>query len=181
MFLLVALIAGTTVNAYAFTIAQTHIIDNDDAQGYSNSKVGFSKLIQGSNLYYQDARIQQCIPCEPQFNYNEYKYYLQNFYKRYTPIYGTVSAYLYNANFTDPSARYELDSTYAPSVVQNSILGYINQDFAAAGWNIIGTAIENYYYLDGSIGVSGVVLRPSDTNSTKYCGADAIKVELGYN
>ena len=40
--LLIVSIFGMTVNANAFTIVQTHIIDNDDAQGYSNSRMGFN-------------------------------------------------------------------------------------------------------------------------------------------
>lgn len=122
--------AGTIVNVYAFTIEKTHIIDNDDAQGYSNEKVGFDTLIQASNLYYQDARMQAYNSTE-----NYYRYEIVPTYKRYTFIYEQVSAYLYNVNFTDPAAQYYClaDRDYL-----GFSAGYINQDLAAAGWNVIG-------------------------------------------
>jgi len=179
--LLIVSIFGMTVNANAFTIVQTHIIDNDDAQGYSNSRMGFNTSISGSTLYYQDARTQRCVPSDYPNVYgrNRYWYFLKTPYKRSTYIYGTIYSYLYNAQFTDPCAEYLLYNPDAPSVILNSA-GTINQDLAAAGWNKIGDASSKYLHTDGTISAGGVYLIPSSTYSTKYCGADAIKVELGY-
>ncbi len=57
--------------------------------------------------------------------------------------------------------------------------GYINQDFAAAGWNVIGTATTT----PASGGVHSTKMaeiEASKGHPTKNCGADAIKIELGY-
>lgn len=58
--LLIALMLGTILTANALTVVQTHIIDNDDAQGYTVERRGFDTWFQASNLYYQDARRQLC-------------------------------------------------------------------------------------------------------------------------
>lgn len=173
--LLFALIAGTTINAYAFQVVASHVIDNDDAQGYSNRRSGFDTRIQASNLYYQDARKQSCNSVE-----NYYEYILQDAYASRKTIQTEVSAYLYNTAFTDPQAKYVCRGTYSWSDFSLSV-DYINQDLAAPGWNVIGTGQIFEGHSDGINYLTSVVLYPSSTNSTKYCGADAIMISYGNN
>lgn len=169
--LVLSMVVGMSLSANAFTTYTTHIIDNDDAQGYSNEKYGFDNWFQASTLYYQDARKQVCNSDNNAYVYKFPKYY------RYTTIYGQISAYLYNINFTDPSAAYYMNDylTYAYSGA-----GYINQDLAATGWNVIGTATTEIALPDGFQCTSAVEVWASQDNTTKYCGADAIKITLGY-
>lgn len=171
--LLVLLLTGLSLNAFALTtVVTTHIIDNDDAQGYSNARFGFDTWFQASTLYYQDARKQVCYSEDSGY---EYCYYFPD-YTSNGYIHAQVSAYLYNINFTDPSATYEINSS---SSIDYFVAGCINQDLAAPGWNVVGEAIAKVasggLYYTNTLGV-----RPSLTNPTKYCGADAIKIELGY-
>ena len=171
--LLIVLMIGATVNTYAFTVERTDTIDNDDAQGYDNSRSGFDTLLKASTLYYQDARTQVCNS-----DWNYYRYHLSKGYSRYTPIYGKVSAYLYNVKFTDPEAYYTISSVTS---VCDPPAGYINQDLAAAGWNEIGTAENNIQHATKKYVTLYATVQASQNHSTKTCGADAIKVELGYN
>ncbi len=100
MLLLAVLVVNPSMNAYAFTVEETHIIDNDDEQGYANDRLHFDTWFQASNLYYQDARRQACN------SENNYYDYLFDNYTRYTTIFGRISAYLYDISFTDPAAIY---------------------------------------------------------------------------
>ena len=170
MLLLAALIISPSMNVYAFTVEETHTIDNDDAQGYSNSRVGFDTLFQAKNLYYQDARRQVCD------SDNNYYYYNFPTYGRYTTIYGRISAYLYDVSFTDPEADYMINDY---SQYQFAGAGYINQDLAAPGWNVIGTA-RTTPAATGAHRTRMVEIAASKNHPTKNCGADAIKIELGY-
>ncbi len=173
--LVAAMLIGSSVSVGAITYNTTHIIDNDDAQGYSNTRFMFDTWFKADTLYYQDARIQQCITPD-----NITPGYIYQFpsYSRYTPIYAKVSAYLYNISFTDPQALYEVECTKREFY---KTAGTINQDLAAPGWNTIGTAVINgVTFQDGSYATSKVWLTPSKGNNSKYCGADAIKIELGY-
>lgn len=171
-FILVLLVSVTAFSAHAFTIEQTHIIDNDDAQGYSNTTNAFADKISGSTLYYQDARIQECTE-----TYSYYRYELSAGYARYTPIYGTVSAFLYNIRFTDPMATYSIGSGYS---FMHKPVGTINQDLAAAGWNVIGTGVNDFANSSKLYITECAELEASGDHPGFYCGADAIKLELGY-
>ncbi len=169
--LVAAMMVGASLNVGAFTIAKTHIIDNDDAQGYSNDRYGFDTWFKGNTLYHQDARKQACTSGNYEYQYNFPQY------SRYTKIYGRVSAYLYNISFTDPSACYMImdGKSFATAVA-----GYINQDLASPGWNTVGTATTGVTMPDNFQCTAFVSLVPSQSGSAKYCGADAIKIELGY-
>lgn len=172
MLILVMLIIGMTLSVQAFTIAQTDTIDNDDAQGYSNDREGFNEKFTGSNLFYQDARIQECTE-----SYYYYGYNLKTAYTRHTDIYGTVSAFLYHKRFTDPEANY-LIGTCSSSMYCSA--GYINQNLAPAGWNEIGTAVNSLLFAPDIRSTDDVRVQPSGNHPGFYCGADAIKIELGY-
>jgi len=173
MIMMVSLVICLSVNVNAFTTYATYTIDNDDAQGYTNSRIGFDTWFSSGALYYQDARKQACDS-----SYYEYVYQFSP-YSRYTPIYGQVSAYLYNVNFTDPSAFYGIADTYTYYIAS---AGYINQNLAAAGWNIIGTATTTHSFPDtGKYVCDFVKVIPStENNAGTTCGADAIEVVLGY-
>ena len=161
-----------SVSVNAFTTVHTYTIDNDDAQGFSNDRVGFDTWFQSTNLYYQDARKQACDSLSHSYSYNFDRYL------RYSTIYGKVSAYLYNPSFTDPAAWYGINDYLSYSY---SDAGYINQDLAAAGWNVIGTATTFMSSAEGYHCTNFVEVRPSTSNNTgKTCGADAIKIQLGY-
>lgn len=171
MVLVVALLVSGTMSASAYTTYATYTIDNDDAQGYSNDRYGFETKISGSTLFYKDARTQSC-------NMNGSTYYY-NFpsYLRYTPIFATISAYLYHANFTDPRAAYYIND-YSSSA--SSLAGYINQNTAPAGWSQIGTADTGIRHAEGWYTTRRVELWASTRGSSYTCGADAIKVALQY-
>ena len=166
------ILCSFVINNYAYTYTVTHIIDNDDAQGYSNDRYGFNTWFQANNLYYNDARKQVCN------SHYYYKYKFTKYYRYSSDIYAQVSAYLYNINFTDPEANYYINDyltdVYAPA-------GYINQDLAATGWNVIGVAHTTLSIPDtGFRCTDAVEVWTSENHSTKYCGADAIRVRLGY-
>ena len=80
--------------------------------------------------------------------------------------YGTLSAYLWHSTFTDPSARYFIWKLY-----NQPQFGVINQNKAAAGWNVIGTAD-----ISGFAGASPEFGVQSSLASGTYMGADAIKI-----
>lgn len=168
--LLIALMLGTILTANALTVVQTHIIDNDDAQGYTVERRGFDTWFQASNLYYQDARRQLCDS-----ESNVYRYMFPA-YTRNTAIYGKTSAYLYDVSFTDPEACYYLNN-YADGAYLTT--GYINQDLAAPGWNVIGTRSTTAAG-NGLHRTQSIMLVAGKNHPTKYCGADAIKIELSY-
>lgn len=48
--IVLSMVVGMSLSANAFTTYTTHIIDNDDAQGYSNEKYGFDTWFQASTL-----------------------------------------------------------------------------------------------------------------------------------
>ena len=168
--LVTSLLIGGSLNLSAYTITQTHIIDNDDAQGYSNGRVGFDTVIHANYLYYGDARIQSC-------NYpgSAYYYYFTPYGGNYK-IYGQVSAYLNHSKFTDPRAAYYInDYSYSSS----AFAGYINQNLAPGGWNSVGIATATIHSADGLYSTRRVELVPSNTSGC-FCGADTIKVALGH-
>lgn len=70
MVMVVALLAGGTMRAGAYTTYATYTIDNDDSHGYSNERYGFETKISGSTLFYQDARIQNCNMNGSTYYYN---------------------------------------------------------------------------------------------------------------
>ena len=177
VFMAIAMITCMAVSVSAFTTYTTHIIDNDDDNdegiGYFNERTCFDNWFRNDRLYFGEARKQDCDS-----SYYEYAYYFP-VYMRYTPIFGEVSAYLYNVNFTDPAAMYGIGDTYTYFL---AVAGTINQDLAATGWNVIGTAETTHYFPENNKYASDCVkvIPSSENNTGKTCGADAIKVKLGY-
>lgn len=169
--MIMALLVGGSIGANAYTTYTTHIIDNDDAQGYSNDRYGFDTKLSARSLYYGDARLQTC-------NSNGSTYYY-NFtpYGRSTKIYATVSAYLNHTKFTDPRAAYYINDY---STAGSALAGYINQNTAPGGWNQIGTASTGIRSASGLYATQRVELCASTQGSSYNCGADAIKVVLQY-
>jgi len=170
--LLVVMVLGLSNNANALTHTRTFIIDNDDAQGYSNNRNGFETWFQASTLYNQDARRQACDSTNKYYNY----VYPKVSSSQQMTV--QISAYLYHTSFTDPAVVYTAnissDIFFEPG-------GTLNQDLAAAGWNVVGDAlirlpddrVDSYYTSIVSIEPSGIV-------SGKYCGADAVKAVVTY-
>ncbi len=168
--LLVVMVLGMSLNAYALTQTRSHIIDNDDAQGYSNERYGFDTLFQASTLYYQDARRQACNA-----DNNDYRYIFPQINSS-KPITVQISAYLYHASFTDPAAKYMANGIHE---LFWFVAGTINQDMAPAGWNVIGSALS-YAATPSGYSTYMVDVQPSQNNPGKYCGADAVKVVIEY-
>lgn len=175
-FLILVVMLTATTSALAFNIVVMHEIDNDDAQGYTTRRYGFEKMITGNTLAYGDARLQPCVKSSSD-NFrdrNRYEYCFT--YSQERPIVASVAAYLYNINFTDLWATYNIDGTSSYAI---STAGVINQDLAAAGWNEVGKVtidlpMGNKYY------ASAVILEPSENSPSRNCGADSIRVRLGY-
>jgi len=155
-----------------FTTYATYTIDNDDDQGFSNAKLGFDTWFQSSTSFRGDARKQSCTS-----QANEYDWKFKA-YSRNTTIFTKVSAYLYDVSFTDPQASYYVNDTYSYIL---SPAGIINQNLAACGWNNIGvtnTIIGTPEY--DLVNVWFLRLIPSKSGSSYYCGADGVKLVIGY-
>lgn len=175
-FLILVIMLTATTSALAFNIVAMHEIDNDDAQGYTTHRFGFEKMITGNTLAYGDARLQPCVKSSSDNFRDRNRYEYCFWYSQERPIVASVAAYLYNINFTDPRATYNIDS--ASSYVLFTV-GEINQDLAAAGWNEIGEVTGNLP-LGNKNYASAVILEPSENSPSKNCGADSIRVRLGY-
>lgn len=174
MVMIFVMIASMCITSYAYTVAESYIIDNDDDDdenmGFYNDNEGFS-WFSAARSYNSDARICD-IEDSPNSTGNYYMWGYDEYF-RSSRVFIELSVYLYNANFTDPSATYFTIDTGNYSEVE---IGTINQDLAATGWNVIGT---KYTSSSGSHGFSSVFVTPSD-NIGESCGADAIDVQLGY-
>lgn len=175
LMLVILLISGLSLSVYASTQTKTHIIDNDDAQGYTNNRIGFNTWFQSNTFYYKDARRQICS------SDNSFYQYIFPTISSSRPLSVQVRAYLYHPSFTDPVAVYGINSSSSLFI---KIAGTINQDLASPGWNVIGTASAN---ISGSLGMGQlgystwlVELRPSKNHTGKYCGADAVSVAVTY-
>ena len=147
------------LNSASFTASATttynYYIDNDDISGnYSNSKNGFNTYITGSSLYLNDARTQASGSSS-----NVYQWNLGNYSKFST---GTITLKLYahlnHTSFTDPRADY-----YAHSISEAQV-GYLNQNLAPGGWNLIGTTYITPYPSTSNACLKGACVRPSNLN-----------------
>ena len=132
-------------------------------------------MVSLNTLYYKDARRQACSSDNSFYQY-EFPVIISS-----SSLSAQVRAYLYHTSFADPVALYSVNST---SSLAFKTAGTINQDLAAAGWNVIGTASIN---LAGSLGMGQVGystwmvwLMPSN-NTGKYCGADAVRIAVTYD
>lgn len=138
--------ASTTYNYY---------IDNDDISGnYSNTRNGFNTYITGSSLYLNDARTQASGNSGYIYQWN-----LDDYSKFST---GTITLKLYahlnHTSFTDPRAEYYAYTIYDASV------GYLNQNLAPGGWNLIGTTYITPYPSTSNACLYGAYVRPSNQN-----------------
>lgn len=110
--------------------ALEYTIDNDDAQGYSNTRYGYDTYMQYSYLYLGDARRQETG--------HELTYY-RWVYPTYTKagkMNVQVSVYLNHNDFTDPQASYAVhchDGFHQ--------IGFLNQRTAPGGWSVFPTKV----------------------------------------
>lgn len=157
----IAFAAMTTVNSFAYVE-----VDNDDSQGYSNFNNGFDTYLSGNSHFRGDARR----------NYNStYANYTYEFAgdgkTTKTSFKVKMYAYLNDATFTNPSAKYV---AYGNS--SSYTFGTLNQDLAAGGWNYVGEAtvkpLTQYGYTSVTCNAVGV-----ETNGhSRYTGADGVRV-----
>ena len=138
-----------------------YIIDNDAlaSSGYWNGGTGFSKYIEDSSLYNQDARVASASE-GGSYEYNHNKIYVG------TKFYANVGVYLNNITFEDPAAEY-----YCWVNGRAISFATINQNTAPAGWNYrtFPTQTREYNsYMDGVQVVS---------SKRKATGADAISIQ----
>lgn len=163
MMTLIAVFAPLNVSA-----VDTYVIDNDDAQGYETSSVGFATYLQDSMLYYGDARRQ--LSNSPSNGLYTWHYPVR--YKQGN-FYCGLRVFLYHDTFTDPAASY-----YGNCANQyyTTLIGRINQNYAPAGWNAIAVTTLEQLGQTGNRS-SYVDLRPSGTANC-YTGADAIEMRI---
>lgn len=172
-------LVGTTVSLlmilqcvnfnFVSAASKTYIIDNDDAQGYTNASKGFSNYLTGNTLYHSDARTQK----NSSTNGYYYQWNFPQYSKTKANITARVGVYLYHDYFTDRYANYMLRRK---SQVFQAV-GRIDQRYAAAGWtykNVTVKPIDS----NGSNYVNAVVVEPGNKDSTAFTGADAVKVTL---
>ena len=150
------------VPVFATTIK---VVDNDDAQGHTVDSYGTWTYMSANSLYYADARISTT---------GNSNYYYRYIFDHYVKVIGSTNVklrvWLNHSDFDDTHANYRVANG------SGFVYGYINQDTASAGWNIIfdapyGSSGSTYYY-------TGVQVHPS-TATAKHTGADAVEVTIG--
>lgn len=146
--------------------AATIIMDNDAlaSSGTSNPKkegemygwYGMDYMTSG-DCYNGDARIGSSWERNDDGGYGS-RYCWQHYIPSGRQ---TLSAYLWDVEFTDPKANY-----YILSTLNGTMFGTLNQDRAAYGWNVVGTASP-------TLSLYGVT---SSGAVGTYLGADAIRI-----
>lgn len=165
-FFLTVILCLSTISFSSFAVEFT--IDNDDAQGYSNSRVGYNTYMEYSYLYLGDARKNSTG------NRNDYYHWIYPQLTASRYLAPTLSVYLNHNDFTDPQARYyvnvreEKDSGFSTM----HLLGTINQHLAPGGWNTFQRVAISY---PSNIYTDHVVLL-SYSGSGYNTGADGIKI-----
>lgn len=165
-----SLIITILFNQISVMAATTYTIDNDDAQGHSNSSVGFSTYLSGTALYRGNARRQ---PSNSPSN-GMYRWTYSKSFNKSGNIKATLKVYLNDYSFTDPSAKYYVN--YGNHFVMKQI-GIINQNTAPAGWSTVGTTTMSPIGQNQNHSLEYVELMPSG-KSGYYTGADGIIITL---
>lgn len=154
---------------YPFTAERIYTIDNDD--GNKNASVGFSQLLNTTNSYGGNARIQACDGSN-----NYYRYYFPT-YTASSPVCVYLEVFLDYTRFNDPQALYSINNYLEVSKVN---AGTYNQDTAPRGWSGIGLPYTTIHSADGTYSSCYVQVEASGAGSGKYCGADAVSCRIGY-
>ena len=170
---ILSIFAGLTVavsSVVAISSMADFYIDNDDAHGYSNARIGgFDTYLSGSSHYNGDARREETGKNA------EYWWYFEGSGKTSsTSITVTLHAYVNHSTFTDPKANYCVNACST-----NFDIGYLDQDSADAGWNYVGRRTVKPLTSIGynSVTPTGIVVQPSSFNGYNT-GADGIRVNL---
>ena len=129
-------------------------VDDDDAQGHSNSSVGTWTKVYSDNLYYGEALRTSCTSSSPQ---KEYNWIFRNSVNGYGTVGITLSVWLYHSSFTDPQASYYAKVSNLYSVR----CGQVNQNTARAGWTDFTLKQWVSFFPNNSNGVAGIRLIPS--------------------
>lgn len=162
-------------NAVSANAASKYIgVDDDDAQGNSNSSIGTWTKVRSDNLKYGEGLI---TPCTLTSGGGQKEYqWLFNRIGGYGKVGVTFSVWLYHSSFNDPAARYYAKVSNLYSV----LCGQVNQDTAPAGWTDFPKTEWASFYPNNSNGVSGFCLDPSTRGSSYTCGADWVEATVYY-
>ncbi len=149
-----------------------HAIDNDalESSGYWNVNYNnYYSYITGSSLWNGDARFRKSN------GHQTYEYRHNSITLGRRPT-AEVRAYLNHNDFTDDNAKYLIKTNY----VESATIGYIDQKYAAAGWNIAKDRNnKSKIVIDqpGTIIAYGVRVQSSGKGSDYGTGADAVSVK----
>lgn len=148
------------------------LVDNDPINsGYSFSCYNMNYYSGLSGSYNFDARM------SPMLN-NLYAYaywYFPPIVNSGTSCSATLGVYLNNANFTEPHALYCI------GIDNNNhmeVMGEINQNYAASGWNYLHKTVSAYStnnYIS-----TGYVFVDSHTSGNVQLGADAVSLNVTF-
>ncbi len=149
-----------------------HAIDNDalESSGYWNVNYNnYYSYITGNSLWNGDARFRKSN------GHQTYEYRHNSITLGHHPT-AEIRAYLNHNDFSDPYAEYQIKTNY----VESARIGYINQDRAAAGWNIAKDRNGNSKIVINQPGTTiayGVRVLSSGWGSDYGTGADAVSVK----
>lgn len=150
------------------------VVDNDSLPGQGGMyREGFNTYFSNQNLYNGDARMQLTR------DFGLYQWKFPESYSRSNQnLYATVSVYLDNSQFCDPSAYYEIENgTY----LYSTIIGNLNQNLAPRGWSQFPRkTITPVLYVVGTRDsrASAINLETSRYPGNYYTGADAIRYTI---
>ena len=160
------------INFSALAALRVKLVDNDDAQGHSTSRIRFDTYISDSACYYGDARKQAT-------GYTSYGGRWSYRYTYDTPVSGrgtifaTLTVYLNSYEFTDPGAQYYINESGTSMVMH--LAGTVNQNTALGGWN--GLPMLSLDFTDAAgYNASRYTELEAGTSAGYYTGADAIQV-----
>lgn len=171
------LLAVTILNMLTISVsaAGTYVgVDDDDAQGNSNSSLGSWSRVYSSNLKYGEGLITTCTTYG---NNGASKFYKWIFAY---PVYGqgdmgiTLSVWLYHSQFNDPSAKYYVWTHSS----MGQLVGSVNQNTAPAGWTDFPYKTIKCYDAGGVNVCQGIELIPSTRGSSYTCGADWVEATI---
>ena len=149
-------------------------VDNDDAQGNSNSWYDNNwTYLSANSCYYNDARKHATGEPPVQIAY-WYRYTYQTQVAKYGTIYANLSVWLNHNDFTDSATKYYIQSS-GNSVFMLQIAGYLNQNLAPGGWSNFNTTTISTN-TPGDYIVSKYVQLAANTVTGMTTGADFIRV-----
>ena len=145
-------------------------VDNDDAQGNSNSRSGFNSYMSYSYCYLGDARKQACSTS----SIYQYQWiYGSSVNASGNSMTATLSVYLNHNDFTDPAAKYYINS--GANSMETTLACTINQHTAPGGWTTYkAVTLPANAMFDANIS-RFVALETSARSSSYETGADGIR------